>query len=38
MKEMWDNRYSSEDYAYGIAPNVFLKTLLKNTITSRGRR
>lgn len=25
MKEMWDNRYSSEDYAYGINPNVFLK-------------
>lgn len=22
---MWDNRYSSEDYAYGINPNVFLK-------------
>lgn len=25
MKEMWDNRYSSEDYAYGISPNEFFK-------------
>lgn len=22
---MWDDRYSDEEYAYGIAPNVFLK-------------
>lgn len=25
MKVMWDNRYSREDYAYGIAPNEFFK-------------
>ena len=25
MKEMWDSRYSSEDYAYGITPNDFFK-------------
>lgn len=25
MKEMWDNRYSSKDYAYGTAPNEFFK-------------
>lgn len=25
MKEMWDSRYSSEDYAYGISPNNFFK-------------
>ncbi|MCL5127226.1 bifunctional 2-polyprenyl-6-hydroxyphenol methylase/3-demethylubiquinol 3-O-methyltransferase UbiG [Algibacter sp. L4_22] len=25
MKEMWDNRYSNEDYAYGILPNDFFK-------------
>lgn len=25
MKEMWDSRYSSEDYAYGISPNDFFK-------------
>jgi len=25
MKEKWDSRYSSEDYAYGISPNVFFK-------------
>ncbi len=25
MKEMWDNRYSGEDYAYGILPNDFFK-------------
>jgi cyclopropane fatty-acyl-phospholipid synthase-like methyltransferase len=28
MKEMWDSRYSSEDYAYGIAPNEFFKAAL----------
>ncbi len=28
MKEMWDNRYSTEDYAYGIAPNVFFKEVI----------
>ena len=25
MKEMWDTRYASEGYAYGIAPNEFFK-------------
>ena len=25
---MWDNRYSSEEYAYGIAPNEFFKEAL----------
>ena len=29
MKEMWDNRYSTEDYAYGIAPNVFFKDAIE---------
>ena len=29
MKEMWDNRYSSNDYAYGIAPNIFLKDVIE---------
>ncbi len=29
MKEMWDNRYSSDDYAYGIAPNIFLKDVIE---------
>lgn len=29
MKEMWDNRYSSDDYAYGIAPNVFLEDVIE---------
>ncbi len=28
MKEMWDTRYASERYAYGIAPNDFLKEIL----------
>ncbi len=28
MKEMWDNRYASEGYAYGIEPNVFFKQAL----------
>jgi cyclopropane fatty-acyl-phospholipid synthase-like methyltransferase len=25
MKDMWDNRYSGDEYAYGILPNVFFK-------------
>lgn len=25
MKEMWDTRYSSDDYAYGTTPNKFLE-------------
>ena len=29
MKEMWDNRYSSDEYAYGIAPNIFLKDVIE---------
>jgi cyclopropane fatty-acyl-phospholipid synthase-like methyltransferase len=29
MKEMWDNRYSSEDYAYGILPNDFFKNAIE---------
>lgn len=28
MKKMWDNRYANENYAYGIAPNVFFKDAL----------
>ncbi|MCB9256155.1 MAG: class I SAM-dependent methyltransferase [Chitinophagales bacterium] len=28
MKEFWDSRYKEETYAYGIAPNVFLKESL----------
>jgi SAM-dependent methyltransferase len=29
MKEMWDNRYRADGYAYGTAPNVFFKTALE---------
>jgi SAM-dependent methyltransferase len=28
MKKMWGNRYANENYAYGIAPNVFFKDAL----------
>jgi cyclopropane fatty-acyl-phospholipid synthase-like methyltransferase len=28
MKEFWDSRYSSEEYAYGVQPNEFLKAAL----------
>lgn len=28
MKEMWDERYSREEYAYGEEPNLFFKTCL----------
>ncbi len=27
-KTMWDNRYSANDYAYGISPNEFFKDIL----------
>ncbi|HAA12591.1 MAG TPA: SAM-dependent methyltransferase [Cytophagales bacterium] len=30
MKEMWNARYSAETYAYGTAPNAFLKESLAN--------
>jgi hypothetical protein len=26
MKEFWDERYASDEYVYGIEPNVFFKT------------
>ncbi|MEZ5009547.1 MAG: class I SAM-dependent methyltransferase [Chitinophagales bacterium] len=29
MKDMWDDRYSDEEYAYGIEPNVFLKETIE---------
>lgn len=29
MKEMWNERYSSEEYAYGKEPNAFFKTSLE---------
>ncbi len=25
---MWDDRYASEDYAYGTTPNIFFKTII----------
>ena len=28
MKEMWDSRYSAEDYAYGVSPNAFFKAAI----------
>lgn len=30
MKKKWNERYSSEKYAYGTAPNAFLKTVLES--------
>jgi len=36
MKEMWNDRYSSEDYAYGIEPNVFLKSVI-DTYQLKGK-
>jgi 2-polyprenyl-3-methyl-5-hydroxy-6-metoxy-1,4-benzoquinol methylase len=29
MKDLWNERYAAEDYAYGIEPNVFFKTQLE---------
>lgn len=29
MKEFWNERYSAEDYAYGTAPNTFLRKQLE---------
>lgn len=28
MKEMWNSRYGNSEYAYGIAPNEFFKTII----------
>lgn len=28
MKSMWNSRYAADDYAYGIAPNEFFKSVL----------
>ncbi len=33
MKEMWDNRYAAETYAYGTEPNVFYKDALEKYVT-----
>jgi cyclopropane fatty-acyl-phospholipid synthase-like methyltransferase len=30
MKEMWDNRYSNKEYAYGTEPNAFFKQTIDN--------
>ena len=30
MIKMWDNRYSNEDFAYGIAPNNFFKSVIED--------
>jgi cyclopropane fatty-acyl-phospholipid synthase-like methyltransferase len=31
MKELWDSRYKSEQFIYGVEPNVFLKEYLQKT-------
>jgi len=31
MQELWDSRYKSEQFIYGIEPNVFLKEYLQKT-------
>ncbi|MDT0629269.1 class I SAM-dependent methyltransferase [Alteromonas sp. W364] len=35
MKQMWNERYAAEEYAYGEAPNAFLKQFL-DTYQPRG--
>lgn len=36
MKEFWNNRYESNEYAYGIKPNNYFKEILdKNKLTGR---
>ncbi|WP_147676066.1 class I SAM-dependent methyltransferase [Algibacter pacificus] len=36
MKDMWDERYASEDYAYGIEPNTFFKNTI-NAYNLKGK-
>lgn len=36
MKEIWDERYSSKDYVYGIEPNEFFKNAL-DTYRPQGK-
>ena len=31
MKQMWDRRYASDDYVYGIHPNIFFKDKIEGT-------
>jgi len=35
MKEIWDSRYKSEQYIYGIEPNIFLKEYLQKTSSGK---
>jgi hypothetical protein len=36
MKDIWNNRYSKKEYAYGISPNNFLKsTIEKHNLKDR---
>jgi len=36
MKEMWDKRYSAEEYAYGTEPNAFFKETIEK-LNIKGR-
>lgn len=36
MKQMWDSRYSSEEYAYGIQPNEFFRKVI-DTLNLQGK-
>ena len=35
MKQIWNKRYASNEYAYGIEPNVFFKEKIDNMKTGR---
>jgi SAM-dependent methyltransferase len=35
MKEMWNQRYADSDYVYGMAPNVFFKSVIDNMTPGR---
>jgi len=35
MKQIWNKRYASNEYAYGIEPNVFFKEKIDNIKTGR---
>jgi cyclopropane fatty-acyl-phospholipid synthase-like methyltransferase len=37
MEEMWNKRYSQEDFVYGKKPNRFFEEVLNNQITKPGR-
>lgn len=35
-KEFWDQRYSKENYAYGVEPNAYFKSFIDSCLAKAG--